>query len=145
MPLPLFVIHALTAVVTDSSVSPPPSGHDLHNPSSGSFASADNLADASAAVLKCFHHTATYRKATIIQRPWPRQTEFGARASAVVRIEYQGIAGNPYYLDAAIMMRPGAVRTYLVSNGNNRIPAKGMCELSAQWIPLEPPQAPSGR
>jgi hypothetical protein len=104
---------------------------------------ADNLADASTAILKCYHPTASYRHAQIIQGPWSRQGEFGAQRSIVIQIDYEGLAGVPHVMAAALMVRPDSVRTFIVDDRNDIRPNK-KCELE-KWVAAAAPTAPASQ
>jgi hypothetical protein len=89
------------------------------------------FADFAKGVLKCYHPTARYQSATIVQRPWPRQAEYGAKGSALVSIEYTGISDANYTIVVGVLSKPDAVKTVIRSD-TAKIRAYENCELG-EW------------
>ena len=138
MPIPPQAIAAILKLVLDGaggSQAQPNAGQPGHAPlaSASALASADNLADASNAILECYHHTARYQRAQIVERPWSRQTEFGAAQSLLIRIEYVGVTSTRHVMTAALMVRPDALRAFVVTDANS-IPSNKNCALN-KWVP----------
>ena len=86
-------------------------------------------------VLKCYHPTARFRNATIVQRPWQRKTQDGAKGSAVIAIEYVGISDATYTLTVGVLGRPEAIKTVIRSD-TAKIKAWDQCELG-DWVAVK--------
>ncbi len=146
IPLTPHMVAAIFHVVTASAAETPagtaqqPPGAQPRPPA---LAAADNLADAGGAILKCYHHTATYRAAQVVQRPWNRQTEFGAAQSALIRIEYDGMTGAHHVMLTGLMVRPNAIRAFVVEDAN-AIGYNKKCELM-QWVHVAAPSDAAAR
>jgi hypothetical protein len=90
-----------------------------------------SFADLSRGVLNCYHRTARYVVADVIQAPFDRQAQYAAEQSAVVRITYTGISGAQYQMFVAVMAKQNAVRAaVLADSAAMRYSRK--CELE-QW------------
>lgn len=76
----------------------------------------ESFADLSRGVLKCYHKTAHYQVADVVQRPWPRQAQYAADNSAVIRIRYTGISASQYEMVVAVMVRNDQVRTAVLAD-----------------------------
>jgi hypothetical protein len=106
------------------------------------MANADNFADAMRETLKCYHHTAKFSQADVIQAPWPRQSQYGATQSAVVRIGFTGAyTGSKYSMTVAVMVRDGMVRTHFLEQ-TVKVPASSKCALE-NWVKVEETQSRS--
>jgi hypothetical protein len=90
------------------------------------------------AILRCYHGTARYRSADVVERPWARQAQYGAQRSALVRIDYSGISSAKYAMIVAVMARNGALRAHVVDD-NARIQANPKCAL-ANWMKVAEPK-----
>jgi hypothetical protein len=73
-----------------------------------------SLVDMSRGVLHCYHKSARFRLVDVMQTPWPRQAQYGAQASAVIRIQYTGVSGASYAMDVAVMAKEKAVRAAVI-------------------------------
>jgi hypothetical protein len=104
---------------------------------------ADNFADMTRAILLCYHGTARYRSADVVERPWTRQSQYGAQRSALVRIDYSGISSAKYRMMVAVMAKDDALRAHVVDD-SAVIAANPKCAL-VNWMkvaqPKEAPQA----
>jgi len=90
-----------------------------------------SFADLTRGVLNCYHRTARYVVADVIQAPWDRQAQYSADQSAVVRIVYTGVTGAQYQMFVAILAKQNAVRAAVLGD-SARIPYSKQCELE-QW------------
>jgi hypothetical protein len=90
-----------------------------------------SFADFSRGVLNCYHKTARYQVADVIQRQWPRQEQYGATQSAVVRIQYTGVSRARYMMDVAVLAKEDAFRTVVLQD-TATIRYSTKCELE-QW------------
>jgi hypothetical protein len=90
-----------------------------------------SFADLSRGVLKCYHKTAHYELSDVIQQPWPRQAQYAAENSAVVRIRYTGISTTRYEMVVAIMVQKDKVRTSVI-NDSAIVPYNKKCQLE-EW------------
>jgi len=99
------------------------------------IAKDQSFADLMQTVLKCYHRTARYTSADIIERPWSRQAQYNARASALVRIEYRGVTGARYQMNVGMLAKPAALKT-VVQTDSAQIPASNRCAL-ADWVPIK--------
>jgi hypothetical protein len=86
-------------------------------------------------ILRCYHPSATltgWRYAGTWFRAW----EEGADHAAIMRIDYRGLSGQPYKMDAAItgrLLAPGAQKTRVFLLSDTAIlPAKSDCEFN-RW------------
>ena len=86
-------------------------------------------------VLKCYHPTARFRAATIVQRPWQRKAQDGAKGSAVISIEYIGISDATYTLVVGVLAKPEAIKT-VIRTDTAKIKAYEQCELG-EWVAVK--------
>jgi hypothetical protein len=84
------------------------------------------------AVLKCYHRTAQFSEADVLQTPWPRQAQYGADRSALVRIKFSGISGSKYSMVVAVMGRKSAMRVHVVQD-DAVVPPSTKCGLDS-WV-----------
>lgn len=91
----------------------------------------ESFADLSRGVLKCYHKTAHYQVSDVVQRPWPRQAQYAADNSAVIRIQYTGISASQYEMVVAIMVKNDQVRTAVLAD-NALMPYNKKCQLE-EW------------
>lgn len=87
-----------------------------------------SFADLSKGILQCYHRTGHYEQADIVQSPWPRQAQYAAEASAVIRITYSGMSTSRYQLTVAVMGKGNQVRTQVISD-TAMIPYSKKCPL----------------
>jgi len=88
--------------------------------------------DFTKAVLNCYHPTARYQGATIVQRPWSRQAEYGAKGSALISIEYLGVSNANYTIVVGVLAKPQSVKTVIRSD-TAVVHAYENCELG-DWV-----------
>jgi hypothetical protein len=72
------------------------------------------FAEASRAIVLCYHETARNPRAEVLQRPWKRQDQHRADDSALILITFFGaITGRQYEMRVALLARkePKQVRT----------------------------------
>jgi hypothetical protein len=91
----------------------------------------ESFADLSMGILKCYHKTAHYQVSDVVQQPWPRQSQYAADNSAVIRIQYTGITATPYQMVVAVMVRNQQVRTAVLAD-TAIVPFNKKCQLE-QW------------
>ena len=91
----------------------------------------ESFADLSTGILKCYHKTAHFQVADVVQQPWSRQQQYAADNSAVVRIQYTGITATPYQMVVAVLVRNDQVRTAVLSY-TAIVPFNKKCQLE-QW------------
>jgi hypothetical protein len=91
--------------------------------------------DFAKAVLNCYHPTGRYQAATIVQRPWSRQAEFGAKGSALLSIEYLGVSNANYTIVVGVLGKPQAIKTAIRSD-TAVVHAYENCEL-ADWVDVK--------
>ena len=90
-----------------------------------------SFADLSREILHCYHRTARYRVADVIESPWSRQAQYGAEKSAVIRIQYVGVTGAPYQMHVAVLGKSDAIRAAVLGD-SARVPYSKQCVLE-QW------------
>ena len=90
-----------------------------------------SFADLSRGILNCYHRTARYQVADVIQKPWGRQTQYGAENSAVIRIRYFGVSNSPYVMIVAVLGKEKLIRTAVLQD-NAMVPYSKNCALE-QW------------
>ena len=82
-------------------------------------------------ILTCYHRTAKYQVAQVLESPWAGQSRYGAKASALIQIRYTGVTGAPYFMHVALLGTQNAFRTSVVLDSAN-IPYSKDCSLE-QW------------
>jgi hypothetical protein len=90
-----------------------------------------SVADLARGVLQCYHRSARFRSTDVVAAHWPPQNQYGADNSAVFRINYQGITGQPYQMVVAVMARQNSVRTAVLGD-NALVPYNKRCQLE-EW------------
>ena len=91
--------------------------------------------DFAKAVLNCYHPTGRFNAASIVQRPWQRQAQYGAKGSALVSIEYTGVSNANYTIVVGVLAKPEAIKTVIRSD-TAVVHAYENCEL-AEWVALK--------
>lgn len=87
-----------------------------------------SFADLSKGILYCYHKTARYRVADVIQKPWERQNQYDAENSAVIHIQYSGLSGAPYQMIVAVLSKGGRLRSAVLQD-TAVVPYNKKCEL----------------
>lgn len=90
-----------------------------------------SFADLSRGILTCYHRTARYQLADVLERPWPRQGQYGADNSALIRIQYTGLSASNYRMVVAVLGKGTQIRTTVVDD-TAKVPYSKKCELE-QW------------
>jgi hypothetical protein len=90
-----------------------------------------SFADFSKGVLHCYHRTARFQVADVVEKPWARQGQYGAQSSAVIHIRYFGVTGSPYQMLVAVLAKDQQVRTEVLQD-TAKIPRSKDCQLE-QW------------
>lgn len=88
----------------------------------------DSFVDLSKGILNCYHRTAKFRQADVVDSPWERAGQYGAERSNILRIQFQGISTTSYEMVVAVMVKGNAVRTAVIRE-NSVIPYNRKCEL----------------
>jgi hypothetical protein len=91
----------------------------------------ESFAYLSSGILTCYHKTAHFQVADVVQQPWPRQSQYVADNSAFIRIQYEGISATPYQMVIAVLVRKDQVRTAVLSD-TAIVPFDKKCQLE-QW------------
>lgn len=76
----------------------------------------ESFADLSRQILNCYHRTARYQFADPIAANWPRQNQYGATDSVVIRINYEGVTRQRYVMHVAVLAKQNAVRTVVIND-----------------------------
>ena len=124
---------ALTAIAVPPQL--PPKAPKKPAPKIAQVQMDPRFTDFSKAVLNCYHPTARYRAATIVQRPWSRQKEYGAKGSALVSIEYVGVSNASYTIVVGVLTKPQAIKTDIRSD-TAKVHAYENCELK-DWVEVK--------
>jgi hypothetical protein len=96
----------------------------------------DSFADLSKGILKRYHMTARYQLADIVQTPWPRQKQYRADDSALIRIRYFGvISQNQYEMTVALLVLENKQVRTAVQSDNSPISPSSQCSLE-RWTGL---------
>ena len=90
-----------------------------------------SFADFSRGVLHCYHRTARYQLANVIQKPWSRQPQYGVENSAVIRIRYFGVSGASYEMTVGVLAKEKQVRTAVLQD-TATVPYSKKCQLE-EW------------
>ena len=124
---------ALTAIAVPPQQ--PPKAPKKAVPSIAQVQKDPRFTDFAKGVLNCYHPTARYRAASIVQRPWQRQAQYGAKGSALVSIEYVGVSNANYTMVIGVLAKPGAIRTGIRSD-TAKVRAYENCELN-DWVEVK--------
>jgi hypothetical protein len=98
----------------------------------------ESVADFAIQTLKCYHKTARFQKVDIIGTNWNRQSQYGASGSVGLRIQYQGISGAAYSMEAIMLVKPEQFRTVIASD-TALVPYSKQCALE-NWVAHIPAQ-----
>jgi hypothetical protein len=90
-----------------------------------------SFADMSKEILKCYHKSARYDVADVVQAPWSRQSQYAAEKSAVVKISFSGMSGSRYEMYVAVMKQGEKFRTAVIQE-NTVIPYSKKCSFE-EW------------
>jgi len=88
-----------------------------------------SFADLSKGILNCYHRTARYQAADVVQKPWERQGQYGADNSAVIHIRYSGITGAQYQMLVAVLSKDGRFIRSAVLQDTAVVPYSKKCGL----------------
>jgi hypothetical protein len=124
---------ALTAIAVPPQL--PPKAPKRPAPRIAQVQNDPRFTDFAKAVLNCYHPTARYQAATIVQRPWARQKEYGAKGSALVSIEYVGVSNTNYTIVVGVLGRPESIKTAIRSD-TAVVHAYENC-LLADWVEVK--------
>ena len=92
------------------------------------------FADMSQQILKCYHPTARYQAADVIESPWSRQDQYKATKSTLLSIQFTGLTNAKYVMQVGLVERNGAVKTTVVQE-TSKIRASAKCALE-NWTPV---------
>ena len=98
----------------------------------------ESIADFATQTLKCYHKTARFQKVDIVGTNWSRQAQYGALGSVGLRIQYQGLSGTAYSMEAILLVKPNQFRT-VVASDTALIPYSKQCSLE-NWVSHAPAQ-----
>lgn len=101
---------------------------------------ASSFADLSREVLRCYHKSARFKDANILEQPWQRQAQYGADNSAVIRVRFSGVSGLSYEIIFAVLLKQGMVRTAIIGD-SAMIPYNKNCQLE-NWVGTPSSPAP---
>lgn len=90
-----------------------------------------SFADLSRGILNCYHKTARYQYADVVEKPWTRQEQYGAANSALIHINYAGLSGTKYEMTVAVLSRGTQIRSAVLAD-NAIIPYNKKCQLE-EW------------
>lgn len=90
-----------------------------------------SFADLSRGILNCYHKTARYQYADVVEKPWARQEQYGATNSALIHIRYAGMSGAKYEMAVAILSKGTQIRSAVLAD-NAIIPYNKKCQLE-EW------------
>lgn len=94
---------------------------------------SSSLIDFARQTLRCYHKTARFVDAVEIGGPWQYQAKYGAKASVLLSIKFQGgFTGSPYEMVVAAMAKDGAYRT-VVLRDSAAIAFNDKCALE-EWV-----------
>ena len=88
----------------------------------------ESFADLSRGILNCYHRTARFREADLLEKPWGRQAQYGADHSALIQIQYAGITRASYKMQVVVMTKGGQIRTQVLHD-SAIIPFNKKCQL----------------
>ncbi len=92
-----------------------------------------SLVDLSRGVLHCYHRTSRFARVDYLGAPFPRQMQYGADKSMVLRIHYAGMGGvNHYQMVVAVMNKDDRVRAAVLGD-NAMVPYNKRCALE-DWV-----------
>ena len=118
--------------VDHSSVSP-------FGPEASETRMPETFADLAGSILHCYHHTARYQLADVVQTPWDQKGRYEGDNSALIRIRYYGpSSGDLYEMNVGLVSRQDQLRT-AVLNDNSPIVWNANCALE-NWTTLDPYQ-----
>lgn len=96
-----------------------------------------SAADLYTGILRCYHPSARYQLADVVQQPWDHQAQYEADGSALVRIRFFGkLSGNLYEMKVGVLSKnePKQIRTAVLSD-NAPFPPSAKCQLD-RWTGL---------
>jgi hypothetical protein len=93
------------------------------------IATSRDFNDLGKGILKCYHGTARFRSAHLLEAPWHKQPEYGADRSALIRISYLGASGQQYSMMVGLIGKQTKIRAAIQSD-NAKVPASGKCGLN---------------
>lgn len=132
------VITAKTILLIYELVSamPPPAPRDPARPPpmQPTITKEQGIAEVAERVIRCYHPTARFKTVDVIEKPWKRQGQYKADASAVLRIRWEGKLYQ-YVSDVALLGRGDQVRA-VVLDENSTFRASAKCALE-DWVKVE--------
>ena len=79
----------------------------------------DTFADVAESILHCYHPTARYQLADVVQTPWNHEGQHGGDNSALIRIRYfNATSDQPYEMNVGLTSRQDQLRTTVVNDSS---------------------------
>ncbi len=94
----------------------------------------NGFADMSQQILKCYHPTARYQGAEVVESPWSKQDQYNATKSSLINIQFTGITNAKYTMQVGLVERDGNVKAAVVQE-TAKVRASSKCALE-NWVPL---------
>lgn len=92
------------------------------------------FADMNQQILKCYHPSARYQGAEVVESPWSKQDQYNATKSSLISISFAGLTNTKYTMQVGLVERDGAVKATVVQE-TAKIRASSKCALE-NWTPL---------
>ena len=92
------------------------------------------FADMSQQILKCYHPTARFQSADVVESPWSRQSQYNATKSSLITIRFAGITNAKYEMQVGLVERDGAVKAAVLKE-TAKVRASSRCVLE-KWTPV---------
>jgi hypothetical protein len=92
------------------------------------------FADMSQQILKCYHPSARFQTADIVESPWARQHQYNSTKSSLIAIHFTGITNAKYVMQVGLVEREGAIKATVVQE-TAKMRASSKCALE-KWTPI---------
>lgn len=106
----------------------------MNKPRTANVQKFQGLADMSQQILKCYHPTARFQTADVIETPWSRQDQYSATKSSLISIQFVGLTNAKYVMQVGLVERNETIKAVVVQE-TSKIRASAKCELE-NWTPL---------
>lgn len=106
----------------------------LNAPRTVDVSKFEDFASMTKQILKCYHPSARYQSADVVETPWSRQEQYKASKSSLISIKFAGLTNTNYEIRVGLVEREGAVMTTVVQE-NAKIRASSKCQLE-NWTPI---------
>lgn len=87
-----------------------------------------SFADMSQQILKCYHPTARFQSADMLESPWTRQAQYNATKSSLLEIRFAGISNAKYSMRVGLLEKDGQVKATVIQE-NTVARASAKCAL----------------